>query len=255
MHQRNFVPANFSWNMSSWREEYLEALRERDRREKVDYDLIDACKSFVNPAFSEIPNWYRTDTQLADRTAALEAEKAALIPSVSPPIITKDMAAIPSTADGSVQLKSDLSEALRAKGQLQSRLKLAEEEMEKLRAKSITDSKLIKDLTVERSVLRTKVKDRDSELKGKTKLVEVRKLSYQAPKLFFFFPEDSQRLQEVQDEMVSLNLQLNMAEQRSKKLQKENKDLIDRWMARMGQEADAMNNASKFSWLTTVYVV
>jgi hypothetical protein len=47
--------------------------------------------------------------------------------------------------------------------------------------------------------------------------------------------------------MVSLNIQLNMSEQRSAKLQKENKDLIDRWMARMGQEADAMNDASKFS--------
>jgi hypothetical protein len=38
-----------------------------------------------------------------------------------------------------------------------------------------------------------------------------------------------------------------MAEDSSRKLQKENKDLVDRWMARMSQEADAMNNASKFS--------
>lgn len=47
--------------------------------------------------------------------------------------------------------------------------------------------------------------------------------------------------------MVSLNLQLNMAEEATKKLQRENKDLVDRWMARMGQEADAMNNASEYS--------
>lgn len=47
--------------------------------------------------------------------------------------------------------------------------------------------------------------------------------------------------------MVSLNLQLNMAEQQKKKLQKENKELVDRWMERMGQEADAMNDASSFS--------
>jgi hypothetical protein len=37
-----------------------------------------------------------------------------------------------------------------------------------------------------------------------------------------------------------------MAEDRSSKLQRENKELVDRWMARMGQEADAMNEASKF---------
>lgn len=47
--------------------------------------------------------------------------------------------------------------------------------------------------------------------------------------------------------MVSLNLQLNMAEEATRTLRKENKDLVDRWMARMGQEADAMNNASKYS--------
>jgi hypothetical protein len=51
----------------------------------------------------------------------------------------------------------------------------------------------------------------------------------------------------MQNEMISLDLQLNMAEQKSKRLQDENKDLIKRWMTRMGQEADAMNNASQFS--------
>ena len=47
--------------------------------------------------------------------------------------------------------------------------------------------------------------------------------------------------------MVSLNLQLNMTEQRSAKLEQENKELIDRWMARMGEEADAMNDASRWT--------
>lgn len=54
-------------------------------------------------------------------------------------------------------------------------------------------------------------------------------------------------LQSVQDELASLNLQLNMSEEKSNRLQKENQELIDRWMARMGREAEAMNNASKFS--------
>jgi hypothetical protein len=47
--------------------------------------------------------------------------------------------------------------------------------------------------------------------------------------------------------MLTLNLQLNMAEQRTNKLEKDNKDLIDRWMAQKGQEADAMNDALRFS--------
>lgn len=48
-------------------------------------------------------------------------------------------------------------------------------------------------------------------------------------------------LQNIQDEMISLNLQLNMSEQNAKKLKAENKELIDRWMARKGREADEMN--------------
>ena len=53
--------------------------------------------------------------------------------------------------------------------------------------------------------------------------------------------------QDVHDESVSLILELNMAEEKLQKLRLENKELIDRWMARVGQEADAMNTTSKFS--------
>ncbi|KAI9733202.1 MAG: hypothetical protein M1818_007320 [Claussenomyces sp. TS43310] len=191
----------------SWREEYLHVLKEADSRAKKDYELIDAY------------------TTLTDRTAALEAEKAA-ITSTSTATTTgaRLSSQSPSNADGISQLRSDLAEALRSKGQLQSRLKVAEEEIQRSRLKIKSDAKLIKELSTERILLNTKVRDRDEELKGKAKLLE-----------------------DVQDEMLSLNLQLNMVEQRSKKLQKENKDLIDRWMIRMGEEAEAMNKASKFS--------
>jgi hypothetical protein len=46
---------------------------------------------------------------------------------------------------------------------------------------------------------------------------------------------------DVHDEVISLNLQLNMSEQRVKDLRAENKELIDRWMAYKGQEAEEMN--------------
>lgn len=51
--------------------------------------------------------------------------------------------------------------------------------------------------------------------------------------------------QDVQDELIALNLQLNVAEQQRDKIKKENKDLVDRWMRRMGQEAEAMNLANE----------
>ena len=46
---------------------------------------------------------------------------------------------------------------------------------------------------------------------------------------------------------MSLTLQLNMAEEQAEKLKGENEELVTRWMARMGKEADAMNDASRYS--------
>lgn len=93
--------------------------------------------------------------------------------------------------------------------------------------------------------LQLRLRDRDEELKGKAKLLEV----CLASRLTNDFGKQSNTccLQEFQDELAALNLQINMAEQRADRLQRENHDLVDRWMARMGIEADAMNDASKFS--------
>ena len=52
-------------------------------------------------------------------------------------------------------------------------------------------------------------------------------------------------LQNVQDELIALNLQLNVAEQQAAKVRAENKELVERWMKRMRQEADAMNLANE----------
>lgn len=45
--------------------------------------------------------------------------------------------------------------------------------------------------------------------------------------------------------MITMNLQVSMAEQERDKVKTENKELVDRWMKRMAQEADAMNLANE----------
>ncbi|KAG0649032.1 Autophagy-related 16 [Hyphodiscus hymeniophilus] len=182
----------------SWREEYVQALHERDKREKASYGRLDS--KFIE----------------AYRTAALEAEKTANVTAKDPSPINPSLP--PTSNDGTAQLRSDLAEALRSNGTLQGRIKAAETELVKLRVKAKVDSKTIQDLTRKEAVLAQKVRDRDEELKGKGGLLE-----------------------SVQDEMISLNLQLNMSEKTAKKLKEENKELIDRWMARIGHEADEMN--------------
>jgi hypothetical protein len=45
--------------------------------------------------------------------------------------------------------------------------------------------------------------------------------------------------------MIMLNLQVSVAETERDRVRVENKELVDRWMKRMGQEADAMNIANE----------
>ncbi|KAI9718417.1 MAG: hypothetical protein M1812_004138 [Candelaria pacifica] len=205
--------------MSSWRGEYLAALEDRDRREKANLELFNAY------------------TKLADRAALLETPSALPRPSLEAPLTSPDpnSKARPSRAaedttkqavslDALNRIRQDLIEAQRSKAELQTKIKITTEEADKLRSRFEVDNKRLNELAAERTSLATRIRDRDEELRGKAKLLE-----------------------NVQDEMVSLSLQLNMAEERSARLQKENEDLVTRWMKRMGKEADAMNDASTFS--------
>ena len=127
------------------------------------------------------------------------------------------------SAESHAQLRGDLGKAQQERAELQARLDRSTKDLEKLRSRSKIDNKKITQLTSELSQLSIRVRDRDEESRGKAKLLD-----------------------NVQDEIVTLNLQLNMAEDEVKKLRKENKELVDRWMQRKGEEADKMNEDSRF---------
>ncbi|KAF5025611.1 hypothetical protein F66182_2313 [Fusarium sp. NRRL 66182] len=165
----------------------------------------------------------QTCSQMADRIAALEAEKNGLESLVTKGGKSTAQPIEPSTNDpGLAQLKQDLAEALRSKGVAETRLRTSEEELMQLRSKHKADTRSIRDLTVDKNGLTTRLKDREYELREKRKLIE-----------------------QVQDEMIALNLQMSMAEKERDKVKKENKELVDRWMKRMAQEAEAMNLANE----------
>lgn len=146
--------------------------------------------------------------------------------------------------DTLANIRKDLSEAQRSKGSMEVEIQGLSEEIHKLRVQSKLDRKRISELALERTNLATRMRDRDEELKGKAKLLEVSLYIFVFGVSVLWILTVSQH---IHDETVSLTLQLNMAEEQSRKLELENKELIDRWMARMGEEADAMNNASRFS--------
>ncbi|KAI1056623.1 hypothetical protein LB507_002528 [Fusarium sp. FIESC RH6] len=191
--------------MPSWRDQYLSGIKDAELNTPVNMELVQTC------------------SQMADRISALEGEKNTLETLVANRGKTTAQPAEPSTNDpGVAQLKQDLAEALRSKGVTEKRLRASEEELMQLRSKHKTDTKSIRDLTAEKHSLTTRLKDREYELREKRKFIE-----------------------DVQDEMIALNLQVSMAEKERDKVKKENKELVDRWMKRMAQEADAMNLANE----------
>jgi hypothetical protein len=134
-----------------------------------------------------------------------------------------------------------LAEALRSRGVAETRLRTADDELTKLREKTKNDSRALRRLESECASLTTRLRDREHELREKRKLVEVSTLlaKLHPRSIVFNFR------QEVQDEMITLGLQLTLAEKERDKVKADNKDLVDRWMKRMAQEADAMNLANE----------
>jgi chromosome segregation ATPase len=191
--------------MPNWRDQYLSGIKDAELNTPVNMELVQTC------------------SQMADRISALEGEKNTLEALVANRGKTTAQPAEPSTNDpGVAQLKQDLAEALRSKGVTEKRLRASDEELMQLRSKHKADTKSIRDLTADKHSLTTRLKDREYELREKRKFIE-----------------------DVQDEMIALNLQVSMAEKERDKVKKENKELVDRWMKRMAQEADAMNLANE----------
>ncbi|EZF33961.1 hypothetical protein H109_01848 [Trichophyton interdigitale MR816] len=206
--------------MSNWRQDYSAALRIRDQREKAYISVLEAY------------------TRLADRSGSLDKERAEAVRYAQNLSGSKDTdtpkdkkyqspdnsPGVLSGLDPLLTANQDLATAQKAREELSNKLEQATEKIDTLSRKLNTESQRVADLAVERTQLQIRLRDRDEELRGKAKLLD-----------------------DVQDELVSLNLQFNMAEERAKKFEEENQQLVDRWMARMGQEAEAMNKASRFS--------
>lgn len=126
------------------------------------------------------------------------------------------------------QIRSELASTQRTRGELETKLSTLNAELVELKASDNLQKQRINQLEKIKSNLERRGKDRVDELKGKGKFVE-----------------------DIQDEMVALTLQLNMAEQEKEKLKKENEDLTRRWMKKMEEEANKMNDRMGWEEQTT----
>ncbi|KAF3769590.1 hypothetical protein M406DRAFT_319982 [Cryphonectria parasitica EP155] len=198
--------------MPGWKDDYLSSLLEAERNSPVNLALVDAC------------------SQLNDKIALLEAEKAQAVQpplsasttTPSSPPIPSASTTLPSTDPVLLRLRADLAQALRQNTALATRLRAATADRDRLQGLTKTQEATIATLTTERGALSRRVRDQAEELRGK-----------------------KQMLEQVQDEVLTLEMQLNVAEQQKTKIAAENKNLIDRWMRRAELEAREMNAANE----------
>jgi chromosome segregation ATPase len=176
------------------------------------------------------------DTALADRTAQLSQQPQPFAIAVPPNPQTQSPASHERTgtptkgkesehtpSDLLLTLRTDLATTQKARSSLQTQLSDLTAQLSALSTQQRSSQSQITALTKQVLETERKLQDRDEELRGKSKMVE-----------------------HAQDEMVALELQFNLAEQRSEKLERENKELVERWMKRMGEEAERVNRDSRW---------
>ncbi|KAJ9618863.1 autophagy protein 16, interacts with Atg12p-Atg5p [Taxawa tesnikishii (nom. ined.)] len=201
--------------MADWIEQYSSALDSRDRREKAHKHYIDAYTKLADRTAQPVSA--PAAPAAAAPTTSSTASPRAATPTKGKPAVSKDTSE-PASAELLSRLRTDLASTQRSRAELHSQLTDLQSRLATLTTSSKSSARQIADLQREKRDLERRLKDRDEELKGKSRLVE-----------------------NVQDEMVGLSLQLNMAEEREQRLKKENEELVRRWMESKGKEAERMN--------------
>lgn len=116
-----------------------------------------------------------------------------------------------------------LNETKAQRDEARSRLTAVQNELAIRRSATEKSEKLAAQLRTEANALRRRMKDQEAEARDKARLLD-----------------------NVQNETLALNLQLNMAEEQMATVRRENEELLKRWKARVNQEVEDMNKASRF---------
>ena len=119
-------------------------------------DRIATLEASPSAEAARIEEEPRTSPNLKDRKASRET-------GIAGNLITGDM----------IKVRQDLSEAQRSRGLIEHRLHSVTEELQKQKIQSSLYTKRIQELSREKAALTTGMRDRDEELRGKAKLLEV----------------------------------------------------------------------------------
>lgn len=120
---------------------------------------------------------------MADRTAKTAPTPAENKQHIPPTVSSKAHSSgspEPSLQEALLATRADLTEAQRSRAELQDKLVRVNAELEKYRKRTALDSKRLNALDGERTQLQLRLKDRDEELRGKAKLLDVGYSTYRA---------------------------------------------------------------------------
>ncbi|KAK5139757.1 autophagy protein 16, interacts with Atg12p-Atg5p, partial [Rachicladosporium monterosium] len=166
-------------------------------------------------------------TRLADRTAIQGVVPPAITPQRPTANLPKSKSTSkdpdPTLTDLLSSLRTDLSTTQKARQTLATQVADLTLALNTLHSTSATSTSQLALLTRQKADTERKLRDRDEELRGKNRMVVL-----------------------AQDEMVAQGLQLSLAEQKAEGLERENRELVARWMERMGKEAERVNRDSKW---------
>ncbi|KAL1920745.1 uncharacterized protein VTP21DRAFT_11380 [Calcarisporiella thermophila] len=198
----------------------LRLLRNRDTREKCMIVLIDDYNKLSQRSISLITS----NIKLLDTLEILQREKDKLAinklnfqersVTISPQRLLDLESQISS-------LKEERSELYRTQGQNAQRLVEMNENLRRLEKLHSDDQIKIATTTEQVNTLKKKYDQQIELIREKNRLIQI-----------------------LQDEIAALQLELTKNEERLREVDKENKELIDRWMRRVSDEAEKMNQAN-----------
>ncbi|KAK9316082.1 autophagy-related protein 16 [Lipomyces starkeyi] len=169
----------------------------------------------------EMKNYYIIDayTKLAERAAAAETNPVGLMTGAG--TSNRELA----------RIRVELESLYNNQSSSKSIIETLEAEAEKLKLyntridaeyDTLTATRFEK-LQLDKKKLESRLKTRDEEYRERNKSIQI-----------------------LQDEILTYQIQLNVAEDKVNKLEKENRELVNRWMERVSREAEKLNDANAF---------
>ncbi|KAL1934483.1 hypothetical protein VTP01DRAFT_6665 [Rhizomucor pusillus] len=208
--------------MATFRETILARLDERNQREHAFHEIILATQ-----------HWLHAAIDLEKRSSELEAIAKSL--EFQNETLTRN--AEYAQAHGSPKNQQRVAE-------LERRLqKLNEERAEMYKTQSENAQRLLQ-MNEQKQQIEKKEKQSSEEIARLND--QVARLTSKCELQTMQLKEKDVTIQILQDELAALQLEIITTEERSKKLEKENDQLLKRWLEKKNEEAEKMNEATQF---------